>query len=294
VNTIGQENRFEVRDQQGFAIRVLANEKVELAVVPELGARIISLKNVCTQREWMWHPPGGLKLFRNGLGDDFANGPLAGMDECLPTIAPCFWRNRALPDHGEVWSVPWTVDESAWEGGVLKTSVRLKISPLKFERTIELRDNEVQLGYRLSNLGAQDEPFLWAMHPLLRLSEGDQLTLPASTRLQLNGNRWIDAVDSVVPEGNSAKLFARPVQVGKAGICNRNTGERLEFEWDPAENNTLGLWLTRGGWHGHHHFALEPTNASCDTLALAAETGRCGIVKAGEVATWNVSLRVGP
>ena len=294
MNTIGQDNRLEVRNEQGFAVRVLANEKMELAVVPELGARIISLKNVRTQREWMWHPPEGLKLFRNRLGDDFAKGPLAGMDECLPTISPCSWQERQLPDHGEVWSVPWKVDEAAWESGVLKTSVRLKISPLEFERTIEVRDREVRLSYRLNNLGAKDEHYLWAMHPLLRLREGDQLTLPPSTRSQLNGERWLDAVDSVVPEGNSSKLFARPVQVGKAGIYNRDSGERIEFEWNPAENNTLGLWLTRGGWHGHHHFAVEPTNASCDALALAAETGSCGVVNVGESTTWNVRLRLGP
>ena len=50
---------------------VLSNEDVELAVVPELGAKIISLKDLRTGREWMWHPPGGLKLFRNLPGDDF-------------------------------------------------------------------------------------------------------------------------------------------------------------------------------------------------------------------------------
>jgi len=294
VNTIGQDKWFEVRDEQGFATRVLGNEKVELAVVPELGARIISLKNVRTQHEWMWHPPGGLKLFRNCVGDDFAHGPLVGMDECLPTIAPCSWQGRALPDHGEVWAVPWSVDKAAWEAGVLKTSVRLKISPLEFERTIELRDNEVLLRYRLNNLGAADEHYLWAMHPLLRLRAGDRLVLPSSTRSQLNGEKWIDAVDTVVPEGNSAKVFARPIQVGKAGIHNRTAGEQLEFEWNPAENNTLGLWLTRGGWHGHHHLAVEPTNASCDTLALAAETGRCGVVRVGDFVTWDVRLRVGP
>jgi len=61
-----------VRQQQGFEVYVLNSGKVELAVVPELGAKIISLKNLRTGREWMWHPSGGLKLFRNRLGDDFS------------------------------------------------------------------------------------------------------------------------------------------------------------------------------------------------------------------------------
>ena len=58
--------------------------------------------------------------------------PLVGADECLPTIAPCSWRGRELPDHGEVWNVPWAVDPEALENGILKTSVRLEISPFEF------------------------------------------------------------------------------------------------------------------------------------------------------------------
>ncbi|HEY3932921.1 MAG TPA: hypothetical protein VGM58_11215, partial [Verrucomicrobiae bacterium] len=136
-------NSFTVRQEQGFEVYMLHTEEVELAVVPELGAKIISLKDLRTGREWMWHPPGGLKLFRNHPSDAFSQSPLAGADECLPTIAPCSWQGRELPDHGEVWNVPWKVDSEALEHGILKTSVRLEISPFGFERTIELCGNEI-------------------------------------------------------------------------------------------------------------------------------------------------------
>ncbi|MEI9960441.1 MAG: hypothetical protein WDM76_04700 [Limisphaerales bacterium] len=203
---------FAVRQQQGFEVYVLGNDEIELAVTPELGAKIISLKNLRTGREWMWHPPGGLKLFRNHIGDDFSQSPLVGADECLPTIAPCSWQGRELPDHGEVWSAPWKVDAQAWENGILKTSLKLKISPFEFERTIELVENEIQISYQLNNHGATDESFLWAIHPLLRLQPGDQLELPASTRALLNGATWIDAMTSAIPEKNCAKIFAAPGQ----------------------------------------------------------------------------------
>ena len=284
---------FAVHQQQGFEVYVLRNEQVELAVVPELGAKIISLKNLRTGRQWMWHPPGGPKLFANRPGDDFSQCPLIGADECLPTVAPCVWQGRSVPDHGEVWSEPWEVDSAAWAGGMLKTSVRLKISPFEFERTVGLHEDEIHLSYRLNNLGAQAEAFLWAFHPLLNLQPGDQLELPASTRALLNGAGWVDAAPLTIPENNSAKVFAQPVTEGLAGIRNRLTGDRLEFVWNPVENNTLGLWLTRGGWHGHHHFAIEPANGDNDTLALAAGRNRCGIVPASDSVSWQIRLRVG-
>src|SRR5690348_5920266 len=153
-------NNSVVRREQGFAVYELSNSEVKLAIVPELGAKIISLKNVRTGREWMWHPHGELKLFHNPPGDDFSRSPLAGVDECLPTIAPCAWHGRELPDHGEVWSAEWDVDENAWKKGVLKTQIRLEISPFDFERTIELEGNTIRLNYRLSNRSTAPEEFL--------------------------------------------------------------------------------------------------------------------------------------
>src|SRR6266566_9242176 len=166
-----------VRYEQGFEVFVLSNQDIELAVVPELGARIISLRDLRTGREWLWHPAGGRKLFRNRAGDNFETSPLVGLDECLPTIAPCSWQGRDLPDHGEVWALPWTVDDEAWQDGVLRTSAELTISPFYLERTLELQENEVHLSYQLKNWSAIQEFYLWAMHPLLRLQPGDQLEL---------------------------------------------------------------------------------------------------------------------
>ncbi|MEI9960454.1 MAG: hypothetical protein WDM76_04765 [Limisphaerales bacterium] len=228
-------NKTAVRLFQGFEVYVLSNENVELAIVPCLGSKIISLKNLQTAREWLWHPDGGLKLFRNYANDDFSKSPLVGIDECLPTIAPCSWRGRELPDHGEVWAAACDLNAEAWEYGVLKTAVRLKLSPFTFERTIELNENEILISYQLTNHSAKEEHFLWALHPLLRLQPGDQLELPQSTRHLLNGASWIDDVDSAIPEGQCAKIFAAFATEGAAAICNQETGDRLEFEWDIAE-----------------------------------------------------------
>lgn len=286
-------NNQAVKQFQGFAVYVLGNDDVELAVAPELGAKIISLKNQRTHREWLWHPNDALKLFKNNVGDDFSLSPLVGIDECLPTISRCTWQGRSLPDHGEVWSRAWELDIADWEQGILTTHIRLDASPLVFKRTIRLHGNEVQFDYQLSNLSDGKEDFIWAIHPLFRLVAGDELDLPVSTRKKLDGEAWVDAVSSAIPEQKCAKAFARPVQEGRAAIKNVAQGDRLEFAWNPTENNTLGLWLTRGGWHGHHHFAMEPTNADNDSLAVAASQGRSGTVGPRSSLNWRLLLRVG-
>jgi hypothetical protein len=160
------------------------------------------------------------------------------------SIASCSWQGRALPDHGEVWSMAWNLDKAMLKLGVLKTSVRLPISPFEMERSITLEGNEARLAYRLTNLGAQEEQYVWSFHPLLQLQAGDEFKSPATTRARLNGSIWMDAIDIAMPEKGCEKIFAQPISEGLAGIRNRATGSALEILWNTMENDTLGLWLS--------------------------------------------------
>lgn len=283
-----------IQTEQGYDVHVLQNSFLRVAVAPQLGAKVISILNRQTRREWMWHPPGGMKLFGNKLGDDFSISTMTGWDECLPTIAPCSWEGRALPDHGEVWSVPWEYDQKDWEQGILTTRVQLSVSPFRFERTIALRDNVIELNYRLTNLHDKPQAFLWAMHPLISIQEGDNLDLTEEAWNQLADEPWTRTLAFDSAEPAFAKVFAGPLREGRASIVNSRTADRLTYEWDTAVNNTLGLWLTRGGWNGYHHLALEPTNGAPDWLDQAAAANRCASVPPHSTQSWQVALRIDP
>jgi hypothetical protein len=279
--------------EQGFEVFGLRNEAIGLALVPALGGKIISLRNLATGYEWMWHPPTGMKLFRNRLGDDFAASTMTGWDECIPTIAPCIWKNRKLPDHGETWSVPWNIDLEAFGRGVLKTSLTFAVSPFYFERSIELRGNEIHLDYKLENLGNEPEEYLWAMHPLLPINDGVELQLTDEAREKLAGEVWINDLMFRTEKPACVKVCAGPLREGSAGVVNISARDRLRFEWNTNINNTLGVWITRGGWNGYHHIALEPTNGAPDALNEAAKAGRCGVVQPKERQSWQIKLRIG-
>jgi len=281
------------RSEQGFEVFGLRNETVELALAPALGAKVISLRNLVTGYEWMWHPPTGMKLFCNRLGEDFATSTMTGWDECLPTIAPCDWKGRKLPDHGEVWSMPWEIDLEAFDHGVMKTSVTLAISPFHFERTIELHVNEIRLDYRLENLSNEPEEFLWAMHPLLPVHDNIQLNLTQEVRNLLAEANWIDELKFSSDKPAFVKTFASPLREGRASVVNTAARDQLQFEWDTPRNNTLGLWLTRGGWNGYHHLALEPANGAADALTDAVKARQGGLLAPQEKQSWQVNLRVG-
>jgi len=277
---------------KGFGARILRNAILEVVVVPDLGSKVVSLKNLCSGREWMYHPDNRLNLFRNQPNDDFAHSPLVGWDECLPTISPCTWRGRSLPDHGEVWNTAWHFDEAAWKEGVIKTSVRTQISPFEFTRAIKIQNDALSVSYHLQNLSGEQQEFLWAMHPLLALKMGDQLVLSSEIRASIGQQSWLDSLDFEGSVSSSAKVFAGPLQQGQAEIFNPVSGDSLIFEWDAADCNTLGIWLTRGGWYGHHHVALEPSNGAPDSLAAAAGNGNsCGVLVPFGHKEWRIQIR---
>ena len=283
-----------VREIQGFEVYVLQNEHLEIGVVPELGAKVVSLINRRTGRDWMWRPAVECKLFRSRLGDDFANSTMTGWDECLPTIAPCAHRGRQLPDHGEIWSVPWQLDSESWRQAKVRTTVALPVSPFDFERTVALDGNAVRVDYRLRNRNGEPEEFLWAMHPLLPVFAGDALQLTPETRQHLSDEPWIDSLEFAPGQPACAKRFAGPLREGRAAVGNAQSGDRIAFAWDTRLNDTLGLWLTRGGWNGYHHLALEPTNGCPDALEAASAQRRCGIVPAHSTLSWQIAIQVDP
>lgn len=299
--------------EQDFAVVGLRTTAAELAIVPELGGRVISLRSRRTGREWCWHQPRPDWLWANQANDDFGASPQAGVDECVPTVARCEWQGRAIPDHGEVWFQSWKLDPAELAAGRLHAVVRLPVSPFVFSRTIRAgAGGGFVFEYALTNTGEAAEPFLWSLHPLLNICPGDRLDLPAEVRsLRLNGglgvpiavgDAWaypepfpgvrLDRLEVPGTPPGCVKGFAGPLQEGRAALVNDASGDRLELSWDAQVIPHLGLWLNRGHG-GFHHVALEPTNGAPDSLVDAVDRWKQhGTVDAGGAVRWAVSWQV--
>lgn len=278
-----------------------------LTIVPELGGKIFRLVDRTTGSDWMWVPPDGRGLFRNQSGDSFAQSTLAGADECFPTVAACRFRGRLLPDHGELWTVPWQILTQST--GALNLEARAPISPFLFQRAIEVKGASACFTYSVRNIGVQEEPFLWAFHPLLCFEPGDYLEIPASSARidsQINtpfGSRGdqivlpepapgvrLDRMD-FGPLGPAAvKYFTDTITTGRAALVRPSLGRRLVFEFDRAQLDTVGVWINAGGWAGYKHVAIEPTNGAPDPLDIATVWNRCSRLLPEQSCRWAMTL----
>lgn len=298
----------------GFSALELSTQEIKAAVVPALGAKIVSLYDKISNREWCWHPGNHLELFENSCGDSFDSSPLTGIDECFPTIERCRAEYGELPCHGELWSKPWET-ETIFETSGIRSKISCESSPFHLQRTIQLRANRLDLKYKVTNNGPRPASYLWAFHPLLRIKPHDEIQLPIEVgQIEIESASGIPAfpgskrwkwpepfpdfrLDRFQLGDNTRqvfKAFSPRLSEGRASITNSKTSESLTLLWDTNQNPHLGIWMTRGGYRDFQDVAaFEPTNAPTDSLASAFNRSDITL-EAGEARRWSVSIELTP
>lgn len=289
---------------------VLENELLRVVVLPEQGARIVSLLHRPSGREALWSPPGLRALPPPTYGMAFADHPAVGIDECLPNIWADMHAERDLPDHGEAWSVPW---EATTGKDRIETTVTLRQSPFRLTRRITfVNHTAVALDYALTNTSNAPAPCLWALHPLMTWQPGMRIILPPSISAVEIGSvsgtsplheytpaLWpkTDGVDlaGVQLNANGApaatKVYVGPISETErwAALHDTLAGFVVGFAFTVP---MLGLWLNRGAWGGYTHVAIEPATGISEHLSTAVARENVLTVPAGETAYWSVTIAV--
>ncbi len=291
---------------------LLSDDRLEARVIPALGGKISSLVDRQTGREWLWQNPY-LERVRPFPGASFVREhDTGGFDECFPAVsegaypvAP--WQDLRIPDHGELWAVPWDCARTA-EG--LLMVARTSRFPVRFERRISLSEGCLRLEYRASNPTEHPFPFIWSAHPLFALEEGMRIDLPEGHALEVFGSDrlgdrhtpldWPSAVgldlSRASRSGWSAKLAGRSPERGWVGLTH---GDRmLRMSYDPAQVTDIGLWLNMGGWcplpgkEPYFNLGLEPCIGWGDDLAYAVSRGLShGTLPPHGERSWSLELR---
>ena len=177
----------------------LATPFLELEVVSEIGARVISLRDKRRDREWLFQ--GRLPSEQEGRdwsaeGAVFGGRESFGWDECLPTVAPCAdARDGSAPplrDHGDQWGRGAIVrlDE---EAGILAHAWSTPRWPYRLSRRLSCPAGDTVLAeYVLTSLAADALPFLWSAHPVFALEPGCRIDLPGVERVRRTSQLGID------------------------------------------------------------------------------------------------------
>jgi galactose mutarotase-like enzyme len=289
--------------EPGLALR---SDDLEVVVLPRRGAKIASLRHRSRRREWLEQPTADLPD-PPAYGSAFTDAGMFGWDEMLPTIDASSYpdgehRGVPLPDHGEVWTLPW---ETRLAGETLVFSRSGRALPYRVTRTMRVQNAHLQLEYELSATGTAPLWLLWAAHPQFAVdTPSTRIVLPADVHQLLNVWPSIEPervewpspdLESIrgLPGGAGRKLYALPdAKIGTAGLIDAD-GSWLRLTWDPTRVPYLGIWLDNGAYARHPVIALEPATGFYDELARAVSNQRVAHVHPGRPLRWSLEVSLG-
>jgi galactose mutarotase-like enzyme len=154
---------------------VLADDRLQVTVLPDRGADIHAVRHVASGVDVLWKTPWGL---HGRSGEDPAPGsPGAWLDTyaggwqvLFPSSGGQSYHDGVQhPYHGEACSRPWTATTASGAGGGDRVELRVRLSgsPLALERTVSLVPgrSQVVVEERVTNEGDRTLDYLWVHHP---------------------------------------------------------------------------------------------------------------------------------
>jgi hypothetical protein len=233
------------------------------------GGRWTSLRT--PEREWLWgNPDPAVARARATVtpGAEFVDA--GGVEECLPTV-------RGEPDHGAVWSRPWS------DGGVTADGFRL-------ERRMRV-DGPLTVDYTIT--GPPHAPVVHAVHALLDVSPAARLDAPGVRAADLIDQDsvvpWPSGLDRLGPDDGTATAAVLP---GCAAVTVVDGTDALELTWRAADPALL-LWRNLRGWPEDRPYRSVGIEPMIGTAAALDGQGRPAVLDADGILRWRLRVRAG-
>lgn len=305
---------------KGIEALSLESGDYQAVLLPGQGAKLCSLISLTGQKEFVYQ--GKTMQYRvSEYGMDYLNGECAGVDEMFPNIDECFytdkpWKGTLLPDHGEVWALPWKT-ELAHDKIIFSThGVRLPYHLVK--EVCWEKDNILRMDYTLRNLSAFPMDYIWAAHMMLTGRQGAAFSFPPrlskayttmsdSEAIGRYGDTFYypaarnkDGViyDMSIHRGKEANDYQKfyfadrmPGEVGW-GMITYPDGHRIKIEFPTDRVPYLGAIQAEGGSPGLRCMFLEPCTGAFDRPDLAKKHSMNSILEAHGEHTWYLKIRL--
>lgn len=297
----------------------MENDRLQVIVIPESGGKLQSIFDKLLKREFLYQS-ADTKFKRGVYGGSFLDGDLSGFDDMFPSINSCLypdqpWQGVMVPDHGEVWSLPWKYKIDHEE-------LVLTVHGVKFPYMLEKRlsfqsSSQIRADYMLWNFSPFSFKYIWAAHPLLNIEEGSRLILPTngkiinalsgSSRLGVYGSihDWPIARNSngetsdmrvITPNlGKSEKYYILGETVeGKSVLYHSHEKQYISFSYPPEKVKYLGVWVNENGpFIAQNNVAIEPCTGLMDSIEIAEKFNQLAQIEAYGQDSWFLLIETG-
>lgn len=180
----------------GWRALRLANDHIEVVLLPEKGSEIFSLRSKPHDVDVLWKAPWGLRpppvpsTSVAGSQEVWLDHYAGGWQVLFPNGGDaCEYEGVPHTFHGEASVVPWSHRPGERDGSpAVLLEVRLARTPFRIEKHVWLdaRRPVLHVWERITNEGAQPLPYMWGHHPAFGapfLDGGCRIDVPAATYL---------------------------------------------------------------------------------------------------------------
>lgn len=301
----------------GHPAVLLENTVTRIVVLPGLGGKIISIVDKRADQELLWRNDR-VPLQPAAFGSSYDDQFIGGWDELYPNDMPEELAGQPVPDHGELWAVPWT-----WSSGTsaydvwVELTVRGAVTGTEVTRRLSLgTGSDLAVDYRISNPGRTDQPFLWKSHVAVQLHPDTVVDVAAGDVLvhEFGTPRarppeghftwpWLSAGEvrhdlRTLPDtsrrGVSEFLIATTLERGECAVRHPSARTGLELTWDRADLPSCWLFASYGGgWRGLDVLVLEPCSGHPLSVAEGSEAGTHQTLPAKSTKSWQLRAHIG-
>lgn len=295
----------------------LENKFLRVTVYPEEGGRIASIRYKLSDTEFLLQAKNHGVPPMQGMAARFQDGACAGIEECLPSVGLCDDETSGgpVPDHGDFWQIPWTIQGDATPSYVCLTATGFS-RPLHFEKKVWLQESALYSTCTVTNIGKDPHSFLYACHPLFAIDAGDVIVLPhevKSLRLHSSKNDRLGHANVHIPwphfltndlsrtlaaeSGVAEMLYTDKLKTGRCGLYRARSRVGISLHFNPSCLPYVGLWLCYGGWPDdsstkQYAIALEPTTSPHGSLKQALQCGDATLLGARKEAQWTIRFQL--
>jgi len=296
-----------------FEAIVLENHLLRAVIVPSLGGRVWTLEDRLRERQWIWHRPD-VALRAWPVGATYDDVWAGGWEELFPNDGPCSFEGRQLPDHGEWWTLRWSVaGMSSNPDASVTLTADSSILKARCVKEFHLADDSSTLSvtYRICSAEDRAAHFLFKQHLPIAITPDCRVVLPGgrvepvdpgfSTLLPSGAEfDWPYAHDAgrqvdmrlIPPPYSKLQEFVYVSDLREAwcGVDDPDCGASIRMDFDSSTFPYVWLFLSYGGWRDLYTAVLEPCSNKPKDLAEAVRAGRSAVLLPGQEFITTVSV----
>jgi len=303
-----------VESLHGLQVVTLENELLRVRILPEAGAKIWQITYRPLKTDLLWNNPC-IPPARHMIHAPY-DDVWSGWDELFPNDEEAVILGEHYPDHGELWSATWHAEQftSKDEAGVT-LHLQTPLSSVQVNKTIALRHGCAQLrfSHRFTNHGAAPFPFLWKLHPAMRVTPQHRIDMPRMRVIRepdFPGTLEEAPLEFAWPyaplQGGAVDLrrvsdpserelyffYGAEVEDGWCAITDTKKRLACGLRFDPKVFPSCWLFASYGGWQDYNVAVLEPCTGYPFRFAAMQAAGHARELQPEEALTTDVLFSV--